>query len=389
MHMNRIKICGGYGEHGRSCFLVEYTPDGHYYMLDCGIMDTDPQPNPHVTKEEIAKTDYVFLSHCHKDHAGAFAWLVEMGFQGILVTTAMTRELAEIDYKRVELLELAVNTISEITLPKAEWGQSDWSGLRIQYGRTGHCPGSLWFQIADARQTVFYSGDYQKRPYLYACDEIIDMAADLAILDLAHVRSELDAGAMREVLWEQVGGALKAGRRVILPVPKYGRGLEMAAFFMDRLAKAEKQNGLLPGGITPELYVDSDFVIYEKKMQGECWYQREPAPMYHGILDTEQRCAAGKRLDMPCIILIADTHLVKPANADFVLQESASGAQVIITGRVRTGSVCEQLLSAGQAQNALYPHHQSRHDFEELVRENAFRMVLPFHNGEKEVWMSE
>lgn len=46
-------------------------------MVDCGIMDSDSNPYPDVTEEELAKTDYVFLTHSHKDHSGAFMHFVE------------------------------------------------------------------------------------------------------------------------------------------------------------------------------------------------------------------------------------------------------------------------------------------------------------------------
>lgn len=77
MLMRKFLAKGGYGEHGRSCFLTEYGTEGRFYMVDCGIMDSDSNPYPDVTEEELAKTDYVFLTHSHKDHSGAFMHFVE------------------------------------------------------------------------------------------------------------------------------------------------------------------------------------------------------------------------------------------------------------------------------------------------------------------------
>ena len=50
--MRKFLVKGGYGEHGRSCFLVEYGTEGHFYMVDCGIMDSDSQPYPEISREE-------------------------------------------------------------------------------------------------------------------------------------------------------------------------------------------------------------------------------------------------------------------------------------------------------------------------------------------------
>ena len=77
--MRRFQAKGGYGEHGRSCFLTEYGTGGRFYMVDCGIMDSDANPYPAVSDEEIARTDYIFLTHCHKDHSGAFTEFVKRG----------------------------------------------------------------------------------------------------------------------------------------------------------------------------------------------------------------------------------------------------------------------------------------------------------------------
>lgn len=54
--MNQLEIRGGYGEHGRSCFLLP--PDGERFcMLDCGIMDTDPTPFSQVDPEILKETE--------------------------------------------------------------------------------------------------------------------------------------------------------------------------------------------------------------------------------------------------------------------------------------------------------------------------------------------
>ncbi len=100
MYMDRLIVKGGYGEHGRSCFLIPFA-QGRYYMLDCGIMDTDENPWPEVEAELLERTEYLFLSHCHKDHSGAFSRLVSRGFRGWLVAAGATVELAGIRYNKV------------------------------------------------------------------------------------------------------------------------------------------------------------------------------------------------------------------------------------------------------------------------------------------------
>lgn len=138
MLMEQIIFKGGYGEHGRSCFVVRYSREADY-MVDCGVMDTDAFPFPAVSREELSRVKYLFLTHCHKDHAGAFRYFVENGFKGCLIVTQMTLDLSEIQYDNILLLDTE-------DMP----GYRMTDELEVAYGRSGHCPGSVWFHITSA-----------------------------------------------------------------------------------------------------------------------------------------------------------------------------------------------------------------------------------------------
>ena len=173
MYMDRLIVKGGYGEHGRSCFLVPFA-QGRYYMLDCGIMDTDENPWPEVETELLERTEYLFLSHCHKDHSGAFSRLVSRGFRGWLVAAGATVELAGICYNKVIQAD-----------PLSAWPMGLGRELHFSCGRSGHCVGGLWFHIWDSGKSCFYSGDYQPGPLAFAVDQVKGRRADLAIVDCA------------------------------------------------------------------------------------------------------------------------------------------------------------------------------------------------------------
>ena len=86
------------------------------------------------------------------------------------------------------------------------------------------------------------------------------------------------------------------------------------------------------------------------------------------------------------VLLIGDTHLEKPENSRLAIEETEKGAMALLTGRVKKGCCTERLLREGKAFTMAYPHHQSRKDFLEMVGENRFQTVLPFHNNRKEVF---
>ena len=221
MYMDRLIVKGGYGEHGRSCFLVPFA-QGRYYMLDCGIMDTDENPWPEVETELLERTEYLFLSHCHKDHSGAFSRLVSRGFRGWLVAAGATVELAGICYNKVIQAD-----------PLSAWPMGLGRELHFSCGRSGHCVGGLWFHIWDSGKSCFYSGDYQPGPLAFAVDQVKGRRADLAIVDCAHPATQEDARALRSRILEWIGPCLAAGRRVVLPLPRYGRGLELIALIKE------------------------------------------------------------------------------------------------------------------------------------------------------------
>ena len=296
MSMNRLLVKGGYGEHGRSCFLLPMEED-RYCMLDCGIMDTDPQPYPKVEPEILKRTDYLFLSHCHKDHSGAFEHFCRQGFSGWLVTTAPTMKFSGIDYDKTILLPDPKGGMTEPVTLKG--------GLSFFYGRTGHCAGSIWLHLFGAAGNVCYSGDYQRRALAYETDLIQGRQAQLAILDCAHVDAMEDGDGLRARMTERIREILTEGRRVIMPLPKYGRGLEVVLMLRRglpgaRLRADETMKNLIRG-----------------TLKWEQWVKPEAAGELRDFLDRSSTDENGYD-----VLLIGDTHLEKPENSQLALQET-------------------------------------------------------------------
>ena len=357
---------GGYGEHGRSCFLVEIEQGRRMYMVDCGIMDTDPDPYPHVTEEELEKVDYLFLTHCHKDHSGAFDYFVEKGFRGTLVTTRMTCFLARISYEKTVFLDVMEENNGLEHYRK-------FGPLTVCYGRTGHCPGGLWFEITE-EDTILFSGDYQEDTLVYRCDPIFSRHAKIALIDCAHRNTELNAEELRHQLIRVVDKKIKNGQKVILPVPQYGRGLELLVLMKRTFP-------------TLRIRVDLEFVTYAKKMLAESiWYYPDS---YESLkmdeMDIMEIHGTQRQSYDFDILLLADTHLKKQKHVDFVNEQIQNGAAVLINGRVKKNGPAGKLLADGKAEKFLFPHHQSYGDLMRVAASNTFAVTLPFHNHEKEI----
>ena len=372
MHTRRLIFKGGYGEHGRSCFLVQYTHKNRYYMVDCGIMDSEVFPCPSLSEEEVQAVDYLFITHCHKDHTGAVQYMIEKGFTGWLITSRMTVELAALEYDKILYLPTEhILRQQRITL----------ESMQIEYGRSGHCPGGLWFLIQDVFGSSFFSGDYQADTLLYACDSVKGIKADLAIIDCAHHRTEKKAGELRQIICEEVKNLLTQDRKVIFPVPKFGRGIEI--FYMLKQTFPQLK-----------IKVDEAFVQYGTEMLAEkCWYKEESLEIIHNLLadrDNILQISSGTANDEDFdILLIADTHLQKQNNAEFAEHIMKKGGILVITGRIKQSSLPEKLYMEGKAVKYLYPHHQSKSDLLQMLQENSFKAVYPYHNPLTEVYLSK
>lgn len=369
--MRKLIFKGGYGEHGRSCFLVQYNVAGRFYMVDCGIMDSDPFPYPDLSEEELCKVDYLFLTHCHKDHSGALSYIISKGFSGWLVTSHMTVSLEKIQYNKVINLSLDPAIQNAIFL----------DGIWMEYGSSGHCPGGLWFHMEDALGSCFFSGDYQANTLLYRCDAVEGMKADIAVIDCAHHQTEQNAEELRKDLEQEINGLLNSGHQVILPVPKYGRGIEMLCMLKQSFPNAN-------------IKVDTDFVYYSKEMlQEDYWYQKEALGKVKELLTASWNNVISTNLDKFHktdfdILLLADTHLQKESNQKYVENAVEKNCTLMITGRMKKDSLPSRLYQEGKAVRCMYPHHQSRGDVRKMISENEFTLIYPYHNPLKEVYVN-
>lgn len=80
-----------------SCHLVECA--GQRILIDCGMYQGGHELVAENSKSfgfEPASIDYLLLTHAHLDHCGRIPLLVKRGFQGEIITTAATAELARL-----------------------------------------------------------------------------------------------------------------------------------------------------------------------------------------------------------------------------------------------------------------------------------------------------
>lgn len=323
-----LTIAGGCGEHGRNCFYVK---GSRSFLVDAGIGEDGSYPD--IPLAEISSIEYLFLTHSHKDHTGAIGYLIENGFKGRIIASGETLCQIAIDYQDISAVE--DNPVTP--------------GLAFTYGRSGHCPGGLWFQFSLDGRTLFFSGDYREDDPVFIADPVRGICADIAVIDSAYGYEHMNIEALRVELVAYI----KAQKLVLLPVPLYGRGLSILSLLVD-----------IP------CFGDEHFLSeYRKHINGDIWCK--------GITAKVRPYSSDVRSG---VVFISDPQLKKSSSIALAERVISEGGAVVITGHPDKYGMADRFLCEGRAVFMRYPVHQCYDECTCLSRENDFGIVIPYHS---------
>lgn len=339
-----IFTAGGVGEHGRNCFYVQ--GETIRFLVDCGKMAGSAQPYPNLTPERIRSLQYVFLTHSHADHTGALPWLLEQGFSGTVIASDET--FGQLPFSLPD-----TRTLRSFRPPE---------GLKLRWGRSGHCPGSVWYEFGLEGQTLLFSGDYTERSLVYETDPIRRTRAELAVIDCAYGADPRSAEVLRFDFLTRMAALLAAGKPVLLPVPKYGRGLEQLALLCRARPKAA-------------VFGDAQF-LYQL-----AWAQTDRFWLAPNARDSLTRAQVQPLTLVPesGVCFLSDPQLKSQEARELADAFLDAGGSLIMTGTPEHGSYSEALLQAGKMELLRYPVHQNETEYRTLLRENHFSRAIPYH----------
>lgn len=337
-------IAGGVGEHGRNCLFVKGSCV--CFLVDCGKLAGSAQPYPKLTPEQILSLQYVFLTHSHADHTGTLPWLLEQGFAGTIAASDET--FGQLPFSLPDTKPLR-------SLQPPE-------GLTLHWGRSGHCPGSVWYEFGLEGQTLLFPGDYTEASLVYETDPIRRTRAELAVIDCAYGADPRSPEVLRFDLLTCLADRLSSGKPVLLPVPKYGRGLELLAL----LRRARPK--------TP-IYGDAQLLYQLNWLQTDRFWCAPSAQ--DSLVKTQVQPLTGVPEGGVCFL--SDPQLKREGSRSLAEAFLAAGGSLVMTGTPERGSYSEALLKAGSMELLRYPVHQNGAEYRRLLRENHFSRAIPYH----------
>ena len=273
----QITFLGGAGTVTGSKTLIEVGKEK--ILLDCGLFQGLKElrlKNWDKLPVKASEISYIILTHAHLDHCGYIPLFVKQGFQGKIICTPPTRDLAEIILKdsgkiqeedaerankygytkhhpakplyTVEDAIFAMNFFETIELH--EWVELS-PDIKFQFKNAGHILGSAFVELHIQDKTFIFSGDIgRKKPLLLHPKEKIGHA-DYIVCESTYGDRLHDKTPAIITLWEAINYTiLDKGGTLLIPTFAVERAQELI-YLLSILKKEKKIPHDLP------IYLDS------------------------------------------------------------------------------------------------------------------------------------
>jgi metallo-beta-lactamase family protein len=301
-----------------SCHLIECA--GRRILVDCGLYQGGRELDEENAGDfgfDPAAIDYLLLTHAHLDHCGRIPLLASRGFQGEIITTAASRELARlvmIDSANLNEEEaryrnrrasrhgrhnadtLPLYTVLDALNALEYFGRTavyDQAlqlapGIRATFVDAGHILGSanVLLELTEdgAQRRVLFSGDLglSERPILR--DPARPPRADVVVMettygDREHKQLEPSIGE----LYDAINDTLGRGGNVVIPTFALERAQEILYYLREGV-----ESGTLPAGV--QVFLDSPMAISATQIfrrHPEC-YDEETCELFRAGRDPFQ-----------------------------------------------------------------------------------------------------
>ncbi len=288
-----ITFASGAGTVTGANFLLE--GEGKKFLIDCGLVQNSKladEDNWIPFSYDPKTIDILFITHAHIDHIGRIPKLIHDGFQGRIISTDATKDLAR------PMLMDTVNILSrdkehgldayynEATVEKALalWEGFPYHqeinidhGFRVTLKDAGHILGSAMVHFVYNEKTIVFTGDLGNSPSPLLRDTEMLVGADYVIMESVYGdRNHENRDQRRKIFESIIEDNYKRKGTLIIPTFSLERTQEMLF----------EINALVEGKRIPEMpiYLDSPLAI---KLTG---VYRKHSEMYN---EAAQKLLAG------------------------------------------------------------------------------------------------
>jgi metallo-beta-lactamase family protein len=333
-----------------SCHMIECA--GSRILIDCGMyqggreLDEENANNFGFEPEDI---DFLLLTHAHLDHCGRIPLLTKRGFNGEIITTAASRELARLVMLDAASLQeeearyqarkkkrhgnhvkpplytvLDALNSTELFGRTAIYNQAMElaPGVRATFFDAGHILGSasIFLELEEhgQRRTVLFSGDLGNtgRPLLR--DPVTPDHTDIVVMETTYGdRQHKALEPSVEELYDAINDTFQRGGNVIIPTFALERAQEVLYYLRDGLKQKH-----LPGSL--QVFLDSPMAISATTIfrhHPEC-YEADIAKLFHEGHDP---------FDLPGL------HFTRETAESIALNRLSSGAVILAGSGMCTG----------------------------------------------------
>jgi Cft2 family RNA processing exonuclease len=251
----KISFCGGAGEVGASCLLLEI--GGKNIVLDAGArMNTQDALPAFNLIQENGGVDAICVSHAHLDHTGSLPVLSREFPDAPIYMTHATKDLTRVlladSLKIMENREAEIPLYAEIHVKNAldrivcfspgytfrPWNNAE---LTVTFYNAGHIAGAVAIYITSPEGSFFYSGDFSTFPQKTVAGAAIPrLRPDFAVYESTYGdRLHSNRAIEEERLINQVREIIAAGKKILIPAFALGRAQEIMLMLKKAFNKGE------------------------------------------------------------------------------------------------------------------------------------------------------